>query len=180
MLLQDDAVAARLARWLEAAAGAPCTLLSVSLMGGGAIQENWSIEARFADGPFAGTQALVLRTDASSTVAVSHSRAHEFSLLEAAFDAGVTVPEPLFLCRDMGVIGRPFYVMRKAEGTAVGQGGGNRGRPDHRQVPGTGRRPRRADPAARGRARPDPLHHACDPRLRLPGLPGRRPGQSRA
>ncbi len=121
MLLQDDGVAARLSQWLGDAAGGPCQLLSASLLGGGAIQENWSIEARFSDGQFAGTQALVLRTDASSTVAVSHSRADEFALLEAAFDAGVTVPEPLFLCRDAAVIGRPFYVMRKAEGTAVGQ-----------------------------------------------------------
>lgn len=31
------------------------------------------------------------------------------------------MPEPLFLCRDETVIGRPFYVMRRAAGTAVGQ-----------------------------------------------------------
>ncbi len=121
MLLKDEAVARRLAQWMEERAGAACTLDDVALMGGGAIQENWSIEARFEQGPMAGAQALVLRTDAPSGVAVSHGRADEFALLEAAFDAGVTVPEPLFLCRDPAVIGRPFYVMRKAAGTAVGQ-----------------------------------------------------------
>jgi aminoglycoside phosphotransferase (APT) family kinase protein len=61
----------------------------------------------------------VLRSDAPSGVAVSHTRAQEFALLRAAFAAGVTVPEPLWL-GDRSVFGRDFFVMRKAAGTAAG------------------------------------------------------------
>ena len=63
---------------------------------------------------------LVLRTDAPSAVAASHGRAQEFALLQAAAHAGVTVPQPLWLCEDPAVIGRPFFVMRCVEGTAAG------------------------------------------------------------
>ncbi len=87
---------------------------------GGAIQENWLIDADFRGGPLTGRQELVLRTDAPSAVAVSLSRAQEFSLLQAARAAGVTVPEPLWLCDDPSVLGRPFYLMRRVAGTAVG------------------------------------------------------------
>ena len=87
---------------------------------GGAIQENWLLEVDFSDGPERGRRELVLRTDSSSGVAVSLSRTQEFALLCAARDAGVTVPEPLWLCGDGSLLGRPFYVMRKAGGTAAG------------------------------------------------------------
>jgi len=89
-----------------------------SKMSGGAIQENWKLDAEVAGGPHAGTLALVLRTDAPSGVSVSHPRAHEFALLRAAFAAGVTVPEPLALDPEGAVIGKPFYLMRRAAGTA--------------------------------------------------------------
>ena len=64
---------------------------------GGAIQENWLLDIRVHGGPQPGQRQLVLRTDASSGVAVSRSRAEEFALLQAARDAGVKVPEPLWL-----------------------------------------------------------------------------------
>jgi len=92
-----------------------------SPLSGGAIQENWLIEARVGDGPWQGRQDLVLRTDAPSAVAVSLGRAEEFHLLRAARAAGVTVPEPLWLCEDEGVLGKPFYLMRRLPGTAVGR-----------------------------------------------------------
>jgi len=87
-------------------------------MAGGAIQENWALDATVTGGPLAGTHALVLRTDAPSGVSVSHPRAHEFALLKAAFDAGATVPEPLALDADGSVLGKPMYLMRRAAGTA--------------------------------------------------------------
>ena len=40
-------------------------------------------------------------------------------MLQAAFAAGVTVPEPLFACADPAVFGKPFFVMRRASGTAA-------------------------------------------------------------
>ena len=89
-------------------------------LSGGAIQENWRIRAEIDGGAHGGEQSFVVRTDSPSGVAVSHSRAQEFALLEAAFAAGVTVPAPLWLCEDRERIGRPFFVMRCIAGTAAG------------------------------------------------------------
>jgi len=110
-----------LAAWLSAVAGArQAEITELAPLKGGAIQENWLLSATFSDGPFAGSQALVLRSDAPSGVAVSHSRAQEFALLQVAATAGVTVPEALWLCADPAVLGRPFYVMRRAAGVGLG------------------------------------------------------------
>ena len=86
---------------------------------GGAIQENWLLDLRVHGGPRAGARQVVLRTDARSGVAVSRTRAEEFALLKAALAAGVTVPEPLWLCEDQAVLGKTFYVMACAAGTAA-------------------------------------------------------------
>ncbi|NJM34836.1 MAG: phosphotransferase family protein [Rhodomicrobium sp.] len=90
-------------------------------LSGGAIQENWAIDLAVEGGPRTGNHALVLRTDSPSAVAVSHSRAEEFQLLQAAWERGVTVPEPILCCTDLAVIGKPFCLMRRVAGTAVGQ-----------------------------------------------------------
>ena len=104
----------------QAGAGA-VSLVEVRPLSGGAIQENWLLEVDFSDGPHAGRQALVLRSDAPSGVAVSLTRPQEFALLKVAYQAGVTAPEPLWLCADTNVLGRPFYVMRRVAGTALGR-----------------------------------------------------------
>jgi aminoglycoside phosphotransferase (APT) family kinase protein len=96
------------------------TFSDFRLLSGGAIQENWLAVATVCGGAFAGTLELVIRADSPSGVSVSHGRAQEFALLKAAFAAGVTVPEPLWLCSAAQVIGRPFFVMRKVSGLAVG------------------------------------------------------------
>ncbi|HVO03593.1 MAG TPA: phosphotransferase family protein [Candidatus Cybelea sp.] len=87
-------------------------------LGGGAIQENWAIDLAIEGGPMAGTHRCVLRSDAVSGIAESWPREKEFALIGAAHDAGVAVPEPLFLEPEGRVIGRPFYIMRRASGTA--------------------------------------------------------------
>jgi len=112
---------AAIARFLIGALGArSVSVRRMDRLGGGAIQENYALDLNVSGGPHAGAQSLVLRTDAPSGVAVSHSRAQEFALLKAAHAAGVTVPEPLALCADKAVIGRPFYVMKRVGGTAAG------------------------------------------------------------
>ncbi len=112
---------ASLEPWLARAAGAAgATLAGATALKGGAIQENWLVAIDFAEGPWAGRQELVLRSDSPSGVEASLSRAQEFRLLRAAAAAGVTVPEPLWLCEDLAVLGRPFYVMRRLAGTAAG------------------------------------------------------------
>ncbi len=87
---------------------------------GGAIQENYLITARVDGGRYQGPSRMALRMSAPSGVAASHSRAQEFALLKAAHAEGVTVPEPLFLCEDSTVLGRPFFIMRAVAGTALG------------------------------------------------------------
>jgi aminoglycoside phosphotransferase (APT) family kinase protein len=89
-------------------------------LSGGAIQENWALQLRCDGGELPGEYALVLRTDSKSAVAVSLSRAQEFQVLAAVYRAGVTVPQPLWLCEDESVIGKTFYLMRRVAGTAAG------------------------------------------------------------
>ena len=113
----DEARRARLTGWLrEAAADPSLAVTAMARLSGGAIQQNWALDV-LQDGR---AEAWVLRTDNAATLAVSHGRAAEFALLRAAFDAGVTVPEPLFLCPDAQVIGAPFFVMRRVGGVAAG------------------------------------------------------------
>jgi aminoglycoside phosphotransferase (APT) family kinase protein len=103
----DEAKRAALNAWLGV------EITTASLLSGGAIQQNWALT--LADG-----QEWVLRTDNAATLAVSLPRSAEYALLRAAHAEGVTVPEPLMLCEDRGVIGTPFFVMRRVRGTATG------------------------------------------------------------
>ncbi len=107
---------AALAEWLSGAAGSPVEIEAMSLLSGGAIQQNWRLDARVNGKP----AAWVLRTDAAATISHSRSRAEEFALLRAAHAGGVTVAEPLFLCGDAAVTGAPFFVMGRAGGIAAG------------------------------------------------------------
>lgn len=96
------------------------TVVELRPLAGGAIQDNRLLTVDIKGGPHAGRLHAVLRTDAPSGVAVSHTRAQEFALIKAAFAAGVTVPEPLWLCDDPAVLGRLFFVMRRVDGVAAG------------------------------------------------------------
>jgi aminoglycoside phosphotransferase (APT) family kinase protein len=108
--------------FLSEASGADAVEIGrIALLPGGAIQENWAIDAEFDGGRLSGSQRLVLRTDASTGVPSSLSRVEEFAVLRAAFATGVTVPEPLFACADPAVLGKPFFVMRRVAGSALGR-----------------------------------------------------------
>ncbi|MBD5657334.1 MAG: phosphotransferase family protein [Candidatus Eremiobacteraeota bacterium] len=95
--------------------GRGCTIDRVELLSGGAIQQNWLLVGTVDAKPF----AWVLRTDAASSLMMSHSRAQEFALLRVAEAAGVTVAKPLALCEDLSVLGTPFFVAQRASGTAL-------------------------------------------------------------
>jgi len=86
---------------------------------GGALQENWGLDARFSGGAFDGEQRLVLRSSAATGVAASLTRLQEFAVQKVAFAAGVTVPEPLFASADPAVWGKPFFIMRRLDGVAA-------------------------------------------------------------
>lgn len=114
--LDDPAVRGRLAGFIATASGEPIASIEAVPLTGGAIQENWLVTVDLGGR----RQELVLRTDAPSRVAVSHGRSEEFAILRVAHRAGVTVPEPLWLCRDPTVLGQVFYLMRRAHGVAAG------------------------------------------------------------
>ena len=109
-----------LAGFLAAASGAGAVeVTALAPLRGGAIQENWAVDADFDGGKLAGRQPLVLRAAAATGVPSSLGRIEEFAVLQAAFAAGVTVPEPLFACSDPRIFGKPFFVMRRVAGTAA-------------------------------------------------------------
>ncbi len=117
---EHDARRAALAQFLAAASGAgACEITALAPLAGGSIQENWGLDAHFAGGALAGAQRLVLRAAGDTGVPSSLDRLEEFAVLKAAFAAGVTVPEPLFACPDSSLFGKPFFIMRRAEGTAA-------------------------------------------------------------
>jgi aminoglycoside phosphotransferase (APT) family kinase protein len=89
-------------------------------LSGGAIQENWLLEVEVRGGPQENRRQVVLRTDAPTPVGTSLSRADEYVILCAAHEAGVRVAEPLGLCTDPAVLGRPFFLMQAVPGTATG------------------------------------------------------------
>jgi aminoglycoside phosphotransferase (APT) family kinase protein len=106
----------RLARYIARQAGAECvTIERIERMSGGAIQQNYSLDVLLDRE----RSELVLRTDAQSSIDISHSRAHEFAILKVAYDAGVSVAEPLWLCDDPTIVGAPFFIMRRVAGTAA-------------------------------------------------------------
>lgn len=118
----DDAARERLQAFVARSAGARAVrMVSAKPLSGGAIQENWRVEFEVEGGPYAGPLPAVLRADAPTSVSVSHGRVQEFALLKAVFEAGVTVPEPLWACGDLAVLGRPFFIMRLVPGTADAQ-----------------------------------------------------------
>lgn len=87
-------------------------------LSGGAIQDNFGLTLELKGGSRPGRQEFVLRQDAPSGVTESLSRPEEFRVLQAGFMAGVTCPEPLWLCEDLEVSGQVFYVMTRARGSA--------------------------------------------------------------
>jgi aminoglycoside phosphotransferase (APT) family kinase protein len=104
-----------LASLLAVAAGADrAEIAALRLLPGGAVQENWLVEATLAGGRFAGQHRLVLRRPAPTRLGFGHDSATEFAVLRVAHAAGLAVPEPLFL-------GERFFLMRWVPGIARGE-----------------------------------------------------------
>lgn len=112
----------KLSEWLKARFEAEsCTITAFVRLSGGAIQENWLLDASFVGGERPGSHEWVLRTDAATSISTSHGRPQEFAILRAAHRAGVAAPEPIALCEDSSIIGTPFFIMARATGTAQGR-----------------------------------------------------------
>tara|TARA_R110002110_G_scaffold92078_2_gene239712 strand:+ start:2635 stop:3621 length:987 start_codon:yes stop_codon:yes gene_type:complete len=90
------------------------------LLTGGAIQENRALTVTIHGGAFDGRHDLVLRAEAAATISESRPLDQQFALLKTAAAAGVTVPRPLWYCGDAAVAGKPFYLMERVSGSALG------------------------------------------------------------
>ena len=114
-------MSAALAAFIREEAGANAVdIVNEERLTGGAIQENRALDVEIAGGPHAGRHALVLRTEAGSSVPLSQPVANQFACLMLARSVGMTVPEPLWRSDDPGTIGAPFCLMRRVPGTALG------------------------------------------------------------
>ena len=107
--------------FLRKAAGAESVRVEDgAVLTGGAIQENRALTLTVRGGPFEGTHEVVLRAAAMAGIPESRPLDQQFALIRAAHDAGVTVPEALWYCGDPAVAGKPFYIMRRIRGEALG------------------------------------------------------------
>jgi len=114
--------AAALRRYLAEATGARSAEIDeLRRLPDGAVQENWLVAARLEGGSLAGGWRLVLRTDGATALGIGLDRAAEFQVLRAVHAAGISVPQPLLLCEDCAVIGRPFFLMHFIAGAAAGE-----------------------------------------------------------
>jgi aminoglycoside phosphotransferase (APT) family kinase protein len=106
-----------LTRFLAAASMARAVeITALTRLSGGALQQNWGLDARFSGGSLDGEQRLMLRTNADTGISQSLTRLQEFAVQKAAFAAGVTVAEPLFATENPAIFGKPFFIMRQVEG----------------------------------------------------------------
>ena len=110
-----------LARFLASAAGAGAAeITSLAPLRGGAIQENWAVDARFSGGRLAGEQRLVLRTAAPTGVAVEPRPARRICRAAGRLRGGGHGARAALCVRAIpAVFGKPFFVMRRVDGTAA-------------------------------------------------------------
>jgi aminoglycoside phosphotransferase (APT) family kinase protein len=115
MIVDEKRVA--LGNWLREQLDAPALVIDeIAPLAGGSIQENWQLRCTIGDK----VRAFVLRKDSTATIASSRSRYEEFSIMQAAYAAGVRVPEPVGVCATSEVIGAPFAMMGLVEGIGLG------------------------------------------------------------
>ncbi len=86
------------------------------MLAGGASKEAWSFDLEINDA----TLELILRRAGGGAMNLEQlTLAQEFQVIEAAFKAGVTVPEPLMHLPDVN--GREAFASKRVQGEAVGR-----------------------------------------------------------
>jgi len=108
----------RLADWLATLPDSPVPPagrvtgpLKATLLAGG--KSNLTYEVR--DGEY---RWVLRRPPLGHVLATAHDMAREYRVMSALQGTGVPVPKTYALCQDRGVIGAPFYLMERVEGTA--------------------------------------------------------------
>ena len=85
--------------------------LSASLITGGKSNLTYTV----SDGTH---EVIVRRPPLGHVLATAHDMSREYHVMDALAQSPVPVPAMYGLCEDPEVLGAPFYVMEKAEGTA--------------------------------------------------------------
>jgi aminoglycoside phosphotransferase (APT) family kinase protein len=67
------------------------------------------------------TAVIVRRPPLGHVLATAHDMSREHRVISALVDTDVPVPKTFGLCEDESVIGAPFYVMERVEGTPYGR-----------------------------------------------------------
>lgn len=117
--LEDTAIRTALAADIARSIGADAVAItSATKLSGGAVQENWRIDATVTGGPRAGVHTWVVRTDASARIPLSLDRETEAKVLAAAHVAGVKVAEPIATTSTDGALGKPYVVQNWIDGSA--------------------------------------------------------------
>src|SRR5947207_2456509 len=97
---------------LDAILGREVELSEPVLLAGGASKEAWAVDA--------GGERLLVRRAAGGVIhRHTLSLAHEFEVLEAAYEAGVKVPRPITYVADLE--GREAFVMERLDGETIGR-----------------------------------------------------------
>ena len=105
---------AKLQEYFSQKAGGPVAVSEFRQLSGGACQDNYLARLKSPGGD----ENLVLRTDKGGALLGSLSRPQEYQVIEKAVAAGVLTPPVKWLSTDTSIVGHPFYLMQKIEGTA--------------------------------------------------------------
>ncbi len=98
--------------------GVNAQILAARRLTGGASRDTWSVDAE-ADGKRVG---WIVRRDMGGEIQdEALSRSSEFAVLQRAFEGGVRVPRPCWLCENPSFLGSPFFVMERLAGESVGR-----------------------------------------------------------
>ncbi len=104
-------IAERLAAYLGRVWEADVRVAHIEQIPGGASRETYRVALQVGDEP----RGVILRRDPPSSL-IDTERALEYRTYEAAWRAGIPVPEPLLLEEDPDVLERPFSLMAEVTG----------------------------------------------------------------
>jgi aminoglycoside phosphotransferase (APT) family kinase protein len=118
MATSEESLCEGLGRFLSSRWGAETRVQAASRIPGGASRETWKCQAN-SGGVCRG---LIVRLDPDSSL-IDTDRATEYRAMEAAYKAGLPVPEPLFLEYDPTWLGRPFSISAEVTGAQASPDG---------------------------------------------------------
>ncbi|NQD39801.1 phosphotransferase family protein [Glutamicibacter halophytocola] len=99
-----------LADWLPGAVEGAGTGLGATLIAGGKSNLTYAL----SDGD---KEWILRRPPLGHVLATAHDMAREYRIISALADTGVPVPRAYAFCEDQQVLGAPFYLMERVEGT---------------------------------------------------------------